>query len=523
MNSSLPKPSLIVANLETLLRSQVSLSANLCADTRLIKDGDIFMAYPVGSGEGFSDNRIHIPAALNAGAKIVLYESSAWDEDQYPQARVALVDERCIPVSGLAEIAGELANRWYGSPSSELNVVGITGTNGKTTISHWIAQALGQIEPTAVIGTLGVGVLGHLSATGFTTPDAPRVHRLLSELRDEKIKSIAMEVSSHALDQGRVNGVQFRTAVFTNLTQDHLDYHGDMSHYEAAKKRLVLWPGLANIVINISDSVGRSWLNELIQRTDLKIWVYGTSADFKLLNPKLIEHCESILFDEITPNHQGLEFYFSINGHRQKVSMNIIGDFNVSNALAVLAVLLASGVSETKAVKLISKLHSVPGRMEIVNPNDLSEHPLMVIDFAHTPDALKKTLLSLRPITNIRGGKLICIFGCGGNRDAGKRPQMGAIASELADEVIVTSDNPRFEDPEVIIDQIFAGMSAACRPKALRYADRASAILASVKNSNSKDVLLVAGKGHETTQEIAGKKFPFSDADHVRLALGGIL
>ena len=523
MNSSLPKPSLIVANLETLLRSQVSLTAHLCADTRLIQDGDVFMAYPVGSGEGFSDNRVHIPAALNAGAKVVLYESSAWDEDQYPQARAALVDERCIPVSGLAEIAGELANRWYRSPSSELNVIGITGTNGKTTISHWIAQALGQIEPTAVIGTLGVGVLGHLNTTGFTTPDAPRVHRVLSQLRDEKIKSVAMEVSSHALDQGRVNGVQFKTAVFTNLTQDHLDYHGDMSHYEAAKKRLMLWPGLANIVINISDPVGRSWLSELIERPDLKIWIYGTASDFELLNPNLTSQCESILVDEVQPKTQGLELRFAINGHAQKLSMSIIGDFNVSNALAVLAVLLASGVSEVKAIKLIGKLHSVPGRMEIVNPNDLSGHPLMVIDFAHTPDALKKTLLALRPITNIRGGKLVCIFGCGGNRDAGKRPQMGAIASELADEVVVTSDNPRFEDPELIIDQIFEGISSACRPKALRYADRASAILASVKNSGAADVLLVAGKGHETTQEIAGKKIPFSDADHIRLALGGTL
>ena len=520
MNVTSLRPSSIVLNLENVLRSHVPASSNLCADSRLINSGDVFMAYPVGANEGMSDNRAHIPSALESGAAIVLYEDSAWDEDKFPQARMSLADERCIPVRGLAEIAGELANRWYGMPSQDMQVIGITGTNGKTTVSHWIAQALGQVESTAVMGTLGVGLLGDLSATGFTTPDAPRVHRLLAELKQKQVKAVAMEVSSHALDQGRVNGVHFTTAVFTNLTQDHLDYHGDMLHYEAAKLRLFNLPGLSNAVIHIGDSVGRAWLNQLIEKTNLKIWIFGSESDYSLLAENVRNKCEAILVKDIAATSQGMSFKSKVNNEWHDLSMATVGEFNVQNALAVLGVLLASGLPANKALAALGKLHSVPGRMEIINPND-ERHPLMVVDFAHTPDALKKSLEALLPIANVRGGKLVCIFGCGGNRDAGKRPLMGDIASTLADEIVVTSDNPRFEEPEAIIDQIIAGVKPNCQSKTLRHADRASAILSAVKRSTNKDVLLVAGKGHETTQEIAGKKFPFSDVDHIRLAIRG--
>ena len=514
------RPSSIVVNLENVLRSHVPASSNLCADSRLINSGDVFMAYPVGANEGMSDNRSHIPAALASGAGIVLYEDSGWDEDKFPEARMALADDRCIAVRGLAEVAGELSNHWYQMPSKDMQVIGITGTNGKTTVSHWIAQTLGQVESTAVMGTLGVGLLGDLNVTGFTTPDAPRVHRVLSDLKAKQVKAVAMEVSSHALDQGRVNGVRFTTAVFTNLTQDHLDYHGDMAHYEAAKLRLFNLAGLSNAVINIGDAVGRKWLNDLVKKPSLKIWVFGTEADYNLLSDSVKARCEPILVKEIAATTQGMSFKVQLNGQWRDLSMTTVGEFNVQNASAVLAVLLSSGLTVDKALGLLSKVHPVPGRMEIINSND-ARHPLMVVDFAHTPDALEKSLEALLPIAQVRGGKLVCIFGCGGNRDASKRPLMGEIASSIADEIVVTSDNPRFEEPDAIIDQVMSGVKASCQSKASRYSDRASAILASVKKANCKDVLLVAGKGHETTQEIAGKKFPFSDVDHIRLAIRG--
>lgn len=521
MSISVNRPSSTVVNLENILRSQVESSADLCVDTRLLKNGDVFLAYPVGGGNSTSDNRVHIPQALEQGAALVLYEDAAWEEEKYPNVREVLGDERCIAVRGLAEIAGELSSNWYENPSQHLNVIGITGTNGKTTVSHWLAQAFAKIEPTAVIGTLGVGFLGNLHSNGFTTPDAPRVQRTLAELRTQHAKTIAMEVSSHALDQGRVNSVEFKTAIFTNLTQDHLDYHGDMQQYELAKRRLFSWPGLCNAIIHIDDAVGKNWLSDLVRTEGLGVWVYGLDSTFAELPESIQQECKSVLVKNIQSTTQGIRFECSINQQWHTIEMSCIGDFNVKNALAVLSALLAYGVETQKAIRLVESLHAVPGRMEVVNPND-NFHPLMVVDFAHTPDALEKVLQALRPLAQARGGKLVCIFGCGGNRDAGKRPKMGAIASNLADEIVVTSDNPRFEDPELIIDQVISGVSAACQKQVVRHADRASAILSSVKRASEKDVLLVAGKGHETTQEINGKKFPFSDLDHIRLAIGGM-
>jgi UDP-N-acetylmuramoyl-L-alanyl-D-glutamate--2,6-diaminopimelate ligase len=520
MNLKLTRPSQVILNIESQLRSRVRDDAHLCADTRLLKAGDIFVAYPVGSGETVVDNRVHIPAALNAGAAVVLYEDAAWEEDRFPEVRRNLIDERCIAVRGLAEMVGELSSVWYGYPSQHLNVIGITGTNGKTTVSHWIAQALGNIHATAVIGTLGVGPLGKLDQTGFTTPDAPRVHRILADFVSKHIQSVAMEVSSHALDQGRVGGVAFKTAVFTNLTQDHLDYHGDMASYANAKRRLFNWPTLHHAVIHIDDQIGRSWLQELQSHSTLSIWVYGTQSAFASLPKNLQDQCKCVLVDEISSTAQGMKFECQIEGEKHLIQLGCIGEFNVKNALAVLCVLLAEGIECKKAISFIEHLKAVPGRMEMVNQGD-ADHPLMVVDFAHTPDALQKSLEALRGIADARGGKLVCIFGCGGNRDAKKRPEMGAIATEFADQVVITSDNPRFEDPDSIMDQISGGIQASCMSKVVRYADRATAILTSVRQSKKQDVLLVAGKGHESTQEIAGKKIPFSDVDHIRLAIRG--
>lgn len=519
MNFKLTRPSQAILNIENQLRSRVQDGAHLCADTRLLNEGDIFVAYPVGSGEMVVDNRIHIPAALKAGASVVLYEDAAWEEERFPEVRKSLVDERCIAVRGLAEMLGELSSSWYGNPSQHLNVIGITGTNGKTTVSHWIAQALGSIHATAVIGTLGVGKLGHLNQTGFTTPDASRVHRILADFVSAQVHSVAMEVSSHALDQGRVGGVAFKTAVFTNLTQDHLDYHGDMTSYANAKRRLFNWPSLQHAVIHIDDQIGQRWVHELQGQPSLTIWLYGSQSAYKALPKNIKDHCKSVLVDQISATTQGMKFACEIEGEKHLIQLSCIGEFNIKNALAVLCVLLSQGVESKKAIALIENLKSVPGRMEMVNQGD-EDHPLMVVDFAHTPDALQKSLEALRGIADARGGKLVCIFGCGGNRDTKKRPEMGSIAIEFADQVVITSDNPRYEDPELIMDQIMSGISSSCMTKVVRYADRATAILTSVRQSKKQDVLLVAGKGHESTQEIAGKKIPFSDIDHIRLAIG---
>jgi UDP-N-acetylmuramoyl-L-alanyl-D-glutamate--2,6-diaminopimelate ligase len=373
-----------------------------------------------------------------------------------------------------------------------------------------------------VIGTLGVGKLGHLNQTGFTTPDAPRVHRILADFVSEHIHSVAMEVSSHALDQGRVGGVAFKTAVFTNLTQDHLDYHGDMASYANAKRRLFNWPSLHHAVIHIDDQIGQSWLKELQTNSALSIWLYGSHSAYQALSKNLQDHCKAVLVDQISSTAQGMEFDCEIDGEKHFVQLGCIGEFNVKNALAVLCVLLAQGVESKKAIALIENLRAVPGRMEMVNQGD-ADHPLMVVHFAHTPDSLQKSLEALRGIADARGGRLVCIFGCGGNRDTKKRPEMGSIASRFADHVVITSDNPRFEDPELIINQIAGGIESSCMTKVVRYADRATAILTSVRQSKKQDVLLVAGKGHESTQEIAGKKIPFSDVDHIRLAIRGSL
>lgn len=509
-----------IDTIEGLLHSEVDRSANMCSDTRLLVAGDIFLAYPVGSGDGLADNRTHIPKALELGASIVLYETQDWAENQYIEARAVLGDSRCIPVHGLSELAGPIADRWYKQPSAKLNVIGVTGTNGKTTITHWLAQVFQKMSATAVIGTIGYGDIHQLQSTGFTTPDASRVQRILAQMLESSIKTVAMEVSSHALEQGRVNGVRFKTAVFTNLSQDHLDYHGDMQSYEQAKLELFRWPNLEHIVLNIDDPVGSKWATSLCN-SSAKVWVYGSEENWLQLPETVRQKLSPILLGNVLTTHQGIAFEVTVENITQNLNMQLFGGFNAHNAVAVLGVLIANGVELDKAFKLIENLKPVSGRLDLVNKVDDAK-PLMVVDYAHTPDALEKALSALRPVASIRNGKLFCVFGCGGNRDKGKRPQMGRIAARLADRVIVTSDNPRFEKPQDIIDQIIAGVEPANTERVTSQVDRAFAILWSVKQAQSVDVVLVAGKGHEKTQEIDGKKFPFSDYEHIQLAIRGI-
>ncbi|OWW22892.1 Mur ligase family protein, partial [Noviherbaspirillum denitrificans] len=375
-------------------------------------------------------------------------------------------------------------------------------------------SGLGQ--PTAVVGTLGValyraGKHGGFNNTGYTTPDAVLLQRRLAQLRTAGAQALAIEASSIGLDQGRLNGMHFNVALFTNFTRDHLDYHGTMEAYEAAKRRLFDWPGLEHAVINLDDDMGLR-LVEHLRATRPSLAVTGYSAA-----GNKADGVPLLAASDIRSSHGGTVFRLDAPGGTAQVKTQLVGQFNVSNVLGVMGVLLARGIDFRAALDAIESLTSVPGRMEQLGGH---EAPLIVIDYAHTPDALEKTLATLREVAQQRHGKLWCVFGCGGDRDPGKRPQMGKV-SQAADNIVVTSDNPRSEEPAKIIEQILAGIDAARFPgDALHVTeDRASAILWAVRHAAKSDVVLLAGKGHESYQEIKGKKLPFLDADHAALAL----
>ncbi|WP_197337586.1 UDP-N-acetylmuramoyl-L-alanyl-D-glutamate--2,6-diaminopimelate ligase [Ralstonia solanacearum] len=485
------------------LRAHVPAGADLTSDTRKLKVGDVFVAYVLGNVRQRGDGRPHIPQAIEAGASAVLAEAHGYVVPADAPVRI-------LPVDGLAELAGPLAALWYAVPGPDaLRVIGVTGTNGKTSCSQWIAQALSrQGERCAVVGTLGTGFVDTLVATGFTTPDAIQLQRSLADLHRAGARAVAMEVSSHGLEQGRADGTRFDIALFTNLTQDHLDYHGTMAEYELAKARLFGWPGLRAAVINRDDAAGVRLLTGL--RADIEAVEYG--IDGEAAAQRGAKHW--LRATSVRAHRTGTTFDVDGSFGRATVHSPMVGLFNVSNQLGVLGVLLMAGVPWQDAIARLEKLQPVSGRMERFGGED---GPLVVVDYAHTPDALEQTLRALAPITEARGGKLWAVFGCGGDRDPGKRPQMGAIAERLAQHVVLTSDNPRSEDPQQILDMIADGMEDPY--VAVQIEDRAAAILHAVRHADAHDVVVVAGKGHESTQEIAGRKRPFSDQEHVRLAL----
>jgi UDP-N-acetylmuramoyl-L-alanyl-D-glutamate--2,6-diaminopimelate ligase len=465
------------------LAAQGAMIDRLSSDSRRCAPGVAFLAYP---GEK-ADGRAHIGDAVARGASAVIWEEERFDwqgQWQLPN----------VPVRDLKQHAGVLAHEFYGRPSEALWVCGVTGTNGKTSCSQWIAAALGRHGTKAgVIGTLGAGFPGALAPLVNTTPDALDTQLLLKDFLDEGAKAAAMEVSSHGLVQGRVNGVRFACALFTNLSHDHLDYHGSMQAYGEAKARLFESAGLQCAVLNLDDEFGV----ELSRRLAGRVRTIGYS-----LAPQTAPVDEYLVADS--------QLNVDSTWGRTVLRLPTLGRFNVSNALGVLGCLVAKGLAFEDAAGLLASLPPVPGRMQA-----LGAEPLVVIDYAHTPDALDNVLRALRPVAAARGGRLAVVFGAGGDRDPSKRAPMGAIAARLADRVLVTSDNPRSEDPLAIISEIEKGISAdhGVEP------DRAHAIRKIIAESEKSDVVLIAGKGHETYQEVAGKRSHFSDEEQARAAL----
>jgi UDP-N-acetylmuramoyl-L-alanyl-D-glutamate--2,6-diaminopimelate ligase len=480
-------------------------AAQLSLDSRRIAHGDVFLACPGESGDG----RDFIALAIEAGARAVLFD----DVDGFEWDPAWTVAHRAVP--GLSALAGRLAHAWYSRPDEGLFSIAVTGTNGKTSCTQWLGQALSRRElPTAVIGTLGIGLFrrgssGPFAATGFTTPDAVQLHRKLAEQRAQGAQALAIEASSIGLAQGRMDELHVDCAVLTNFTRDHLDFHGTMAAYEEAKAKLFDWPGLKHAVINLDDPLGLRMIARM-RTNNPAVQVIGYTTEDAPANGLPL-----LSATDIRIGQQGTSFQLTSPFGSGAVRTQLIGRFNVSNALAIAGVLFARGFGFDVVVGQLEALVAVPGRMQQLGGSD---GPLAVIDYAHTPDALRKALDTLRAVAQARAGRLWCVFGCGGDRDPGKRPEMGREANQ-ADQIIVTSDNPRSEAPEDIIAQVVAGVPQAERSKLQVIQDRATAILSAIRNAGKQDVILVAGKGHEDYQEIKGRRLPFRDADHAALAL----
>jgi UDP-N-acetylmuramoyl-L-alanyl-D-glutamate--2,6-diaminopimelate ligase len=458
----------------------------LQTDSRRVQPGDLFLAVP----GMVMDGRDYIGDAVASGAAAIVYETG--DGFALRAAPVPV-----FGVSGLRHRIGIVAERFYGSPSRRLVVIGVTGTNGKTTCTQLLAQALDQPpRRCAVIGTLGYGFPGALNASLHTTPDAMTVQRLLADFAGQGAVQVAMEVSSHALEQGRVNGVAFSVAVFTNLTRDHLDYHGDMQSYGKAKAGLFAMEGIKHAVINHDDAFGRSLLAGVDAR--IRTLSYGIEGgDVRARELRLLP--------------DGLRLRVATPEGETELRSPLIGRFNAYNLLAVLATLLALDMKLDEAVARLAGAQAPAGRVERFGGT--RGLPLVVIDYAHTPDALEKILLALREHAR---GKLWCVFGCGGDRDRGKRPVMGGIAERLADAVVLTDDNPRHESGDAIIADILGGMNAS--PKVIR--ERKAAIAEAIGHAGEGDIVLIAGKGHEDYQQVGDTRLPYSDRDAVREILG---
>lgn len=479
------------------LRTHVQ--GTLQTDSRKVRAGDGFIAWPGAA----TDGRQYVASALAQGAAACVVEQVGVEGYSFESERVAAY-------AGLKAASGPIAAAYYEQPSQQLDVLAVTGTNGKTSITWWLAQALSALQPAVpcgLVGTLGIGsapragAVNNVVSTGLTTPDPVLLQQTFRRFVTDGLVACAIEASSIGIEERRLDGTQIRTAVFTNFTQDHLDYHGSMAAYWQAKAALFDWPGLRAAVVNIDDEKGAELAVQLAGRP-LALWTVSCRAAARLR------------VDDIRFEGQGLRFTVCEGDARHELATQVVGHYNVANLLGVIAAMRTLGVPLAAAVAACHALHPVPGRMECLGG---SEQPLAVVDYAHTPDALTQALQALRPLAEQRGGQLWCVFGCGGDRDPIKRPLMGAIAGQYADRVVLTNDNPRNEKPEAILSQILLGLEGHVAVSV--HSDRAQAIAETVRQAAAHDVVLVAGKGHEDYQEVAGTRMPFSDRVEVQRAL----
>jgi UDP-N-acetylmuramoyl-L-alanyl-D-glutamate--2,6-diaminopimelate ligase len=476
---------------ELLGRLDVAIS-RISSDSRRLGPGDAFAAYPGAHHDG----RAYIPDAIARGAGAILWETKGFNWNRAWKLPH-------LPIEELKSKLGYIADAVYGHPSRDLWMVGVTGTNGKTSCAHWISAGLDAAgRRAAVLGTLGNGLIGALEAGANTTPDAALLQQMLAGYRAAGAQTAVMEVSSHGIDQGRVNGVAFDVALFTNLSRDHLDYHATMAAYGAAKAKLFAWPGLRVGVINADDAFGQALLDNA-RSHGRKVLSYGFGAADIVGSGLASLPAGGLAFSVETPWGKG------------RITTPLVGAFNAANLLGVLGVLLVSGVAFESALEILGGVEAPPGRMQRLGGGD---RPLVVIDYAHTPDALDKVLTALRPAVG-EGSELVCLFGAGGERDRGKRPQMGRLAAKLADRVLVTNDNPRGEDPAAIASEIVHGIRETGNRRYSIELDRALAIASAIAEARQGDIVLLAGKGHETYQECNGSRQPFSDAEHAARAL----
>lgn len=500
------------------LRKHASPGSHLRLDSRAVQAGDIFLAYAGAR----SDGRDFIGQALERGASAVVFEDTAADRTAALKRNLAERGIPALPAVGLKAALGVVASGWYGDPSREMKVIAVTGTNGKTSCTQWIARALTDGGmPCGVIGTLGIQIPGpdggsRALATGLTTPDAVALHRALADMRRDGVAAVAIEASSIGIAEGRLDGLHVDIAAFTNLTRDHLDYHPDMAAYEAEKARLFSWQGVAAAVVNQDDEAGRRLLASLeeggravaLTAYTLEPAAAGDAA------PRVLRA------SDLHATGSGMVFTLNWQARAVQIATPLLGEHNVSNLLAMAGVLLALGWSVQRVSSALSSAQAAAGRLQAVPAPDRAPGeggPLVVVDYAHTPDALARALDALVPVARTRGGRRICVFGCGGDRDPGKRPQMAQVACAHADLVVVTSDNPRSEQPQDIIDQILAGVPAGCPVRV--QPDRALAIREAVLQAGPDDIILLAGKGHEAYQEIAGVRHPFSDIEQAAAVL----
>ena len=474
------------------------VKGELHCDSRMVKAGDGFIAWPGAAVDG----RQFVRAALKQGASACLVEREGVEAFSFDDVAVATY-------ASLKAATGPVASIYYGVPTSELAVLAITGTNGKTSTAWWLAQALSNLDPgiavpCGLVGTLGVGRPPELHSTGMTTPDPVLLQRQFRRFVEQGLQACAIEASSIGLAERRLDGTRIRVAIFTNFTHDHLDYHGSMDVYWAAKAELFSWPGLESAVVNLDDPKGAEIVQALAP-SGVQLWT------FSIRGAARIQACD------VGYEGTGLRFTVVEGDSSYSLRTQLVGHYNVSNLLGVIGAMRAMGVELADAVRACGGLLPVPGRMDCLA---MPGQPLVAVDYAHTPDALQQALLALRPLARERHGRLWCVFGCGGDRDAGKRPLMGAVAQRHADRVVLTSDNPRSEDPRAILRKILQGMTAGESVQVEE--DRAGAIALALGQAGADDVVLIAGKGHEDYQEIGGVRRPFSDKAHALNVLRGL-